>query len=90
MVDVLTQKTIRAAQDKGCQNIVVGGGVAANKRLRELMANQCAKNGLNLAMPPVDFCTDNAAMVCLAGFHKYNGTSASLDLDVYSRSPYII
>ncbi|MEN8256486.1 MAG: tRNA (adenosine(37)-N6)-threonylcarbamoyltransferase complex transferase subunit TsaD [Thermodesulfobacteriota bacterium] len=90
VVDVLTQKTIRAAQDKGCQNIVVGGGVAANRRLRQSMTDQCAKNDLNLAMPPVDFCTDNAAMVCLAGFHKYNNTSAPLDLDVYSRSPYIM
>lgn len=90
VVDVLTQKTIRAAQDKGCQNIVVGGGVASNGRLREMMTSACDKAGLNLAMPPVSFCTDNAAMICLAGFHQYkNNKSSPLDLDVYSRSPFL-
>ncbi len=91
VVDVLTQKTIRAAQDKGCSTIVVGGGVAANGRLREMMAGACDRAGLNLAMPPVSLCTDNAAMVCLAGFHQYtNNDSSPLDLDVYSRSPHLM
>lgn len=91
VVDVLTQKTIRAAQDKGCLNIVVGGGVAANSRLREMMTTACAKASLNLAMPPVSFCTDNAAMVCLAGYHQYQKNDRSpLDLDVYSRSPHLL
>ncbi len=90
VVDVLTQKSIRAAQDKQCKNIVVGGGVAANSRLREMMTTACNKAGLNLAMPPVSFCTDNAAMVCLAGFHQFHQKGGSaLDLDVYSRSPHI-
>ncbi len=91
VVDVLTQKTIRAALAKGCKNIVVGGGVAANSRLRENMELCCDQAGLNLAMPPVSFCTDNAAMVCLAAFHQYNDKDSSpLDLDVYSRSPHIM
>ncbi len=91
VVDVLTRKTIRAAQDKGCENIVLGGGVAANNRLREVMTAACGEAGLQLAMPPVSLCTDNAAMVCLAGFHQYASRKSSpLDLDVYSRSPHIM
>ena len=90
VVDVLTQKTIRAAKDKGCRNIVVAGGVAANKRLREMMTSACEKSDKQLSMPPISFCTDNAAMICFAGLHKYkNGEKAALDLDVYSRSPLL-
>lgn len=91
VVDVLTQKTIRAAQDKGCKNVVIGGGVAANSRLREMMSSACAKASLNLSLPPVSLCTDNAAMICLAGYHQYQKHKNSpLDLDVYSRSPHIM
>lgn len=91
VIDVLTQKTIRAACANGCENVVVGGGVAANSRLREVMTIECDKAGLKLSMPPVTFCTDNAAMVCLAGFHQYsNNEDSPLDLDVYSRSPHLM
>ncbi|MDA3785873.1 MAG: tRNA (adenosine(37)-N6)-threonylcarbamoyltransferase complex transferase subunit TsaD [Deltaproteobacteria bacterium] len=91
VVDVLTQKSIRAAQEMGCKTVVVAGGVAANSRLREMMTLECHKAGLELAMPPVSFCTDNAAMICLAGFHQYQRTAGSpLDLDVYSRSPHLM
>ncbi len=91
VVDVLTQKSIRAAQEMGCKTVVVAGGVAANSRLREMMTLECDKAGLELAMPPVSFCTDNAAMICVAGFHQYQQMAGSpLDLDVYSRSPHLM
>ncbi|MFO7934420.1 MAG: lysine--tRNA ligase [Bacteroidales bacterium] len=91
VVDVLTHKSIRAAQEIGCKTVVVAGGVAANSRLREMMTLECHKAGLELAMPPVSFCTDNAAMICVAGFHQYQQTAGSpLDLDVYSRSPHLM
>ncbi|MDR9501741.1 MAG: tRNA (adenosine(37)-N6)-threonylcarbamoyltransferase complex transferase subunit TsaD [Desulfurivibrionaceae bacterium] len=91
VVDVLTHKSIRAAQEMGCKTVVVAGGVAANSRLREMMTLECHKAGLELAMPPVSFCTDNAAMICVAGFHQYQQTAGSpLDLDVYSRSPHLM
>jgi N6-L-threonylcarbamoyladenine synthase len=91
VVDVLTQKTIRAAQDKGCRHVVVGGGVAANSRLRQAMTAACQGAELTLAMPPVSLCTDNAAMICFAGYQHYLKRGASpLDLDVYSRSPHLI
>lgn len=91
VVEVLTAKTIQAGIDTGCRNIVVAGGVAANSRLRQAMRDACDRAGFSLAMPPVSFCTDNAAMICLAAFHHYrlHGSDA-LDLDVYSRSPYLM
>ncbi|MDA3971661.1 MAG: tRNA (adenosine(37)-N6)-threonylcarbamoyltransferase complex transferase subunit TsaD [Desulfobulbaceae bacterium] len=91
VVDVLSAKAVQAAQFKKCQQVVLAGGVAANPRLRDLLGKRCRSAGLNIAMPPLDYCTDNGAMICIAGYHQYrqNGPS-SLDLDVYSRSPLIM
>lgn len=87
VVDVLVGKTIMAAEKFGSNNIVLAGGVAANPRLREQMEEKAALQGLKTYMPPIEFCTDNAAMIALAGYHsfKQNATRA-LDMDVYSRT----
>lgn len=91
VIDVLSAKAVQAAQFKQCKQVVLAGGVAANPRLRDLLSKRCRSAGLNLAMPPLDYCTDNGAMICVAGYHQYQHSGpSSLDLDVYSRSPLIM
>lgn len=67
IVDVLSQKAIRAAQSVSAPGIVLAGGVAANTRLRALFAERCARQDLWLYAPPKPLCTDNAAMIAAAG-----------------------
>jgi N6-L-threonylcarbamoyladenine synthase len=86
VVDVLVGKTIKAAERTGLDRIALGGGVAANSRLRQVMEERCAAANLRLFVPPPGYCTDNAAMIGLAGFHHYRlGGGVALDTDVYSR-----
>ncbi|MCH6469421.1 tRNA (adenosine(37)-N6)-threonylcarbamoyltransferase complex transferase subunit TsaD [Sinomonas terrae] len=63
VVDVVTSKAILACREHGLRNLLLGGGVAANSRLRELTAERCAAAGISLAVPPFSLCTDNGAMV---------------------------
>ncbi|MGQ9856978.1 MAG: tRNA (adenosine(37)-N6)-threonylcarbamoyltransferase complex transferase subunit TsaD [Fervidobacterium sp.] len=65
MIDVLLHKTTKAAKDFGIKNIVLAGGVAANSRLREKLAEYTPE--LNFFIPPLEFCSDNAAMIARAG-----------------------
>lgn len=88
--DVLVAKTIKAAQLNGITSVVVAGGVAANPRLRELFSQRCNDFNLNLFLTPTDFCSDNAAMIALAGSHQFNANKTlTYDMDVYSRSPIL-
>lgn len=88
VADVLSKKTVRAAQRFAVKDIVLCGGVAANPRLRELLSARGADNGIKVCMPPIKFCTDNAAMIALVGFYRFQqGESVcDYDMDVYSRS----
>ena len=80
VVDVLVGKAIQAAQQAGAKQIALAGGVAANKRLREVLL---AQTPLPVVIPDVDLCTDNAAMVASAGFYRLQaGHVAGWDLDV--------
>ncbi|RJX28049.1 MAG: tRNA (adenosine(37)-N6)-threonylcarbamoyltransferase complex transferase subunit TsaD [Desulfurivibrio sp.] len=88
VVEVLATKTIKAARSFQVQNVVLAGGVAANPRLREVFRQQGDRQGFNVFMPPQQFCTDNAAMIALAGYHLFRQQAVTtLDMDVYSRSP---
>lgn len=88
VVEVLVEKTIHAALKHGLKNIVIGGGVASNTRLRQAMEQRCNKEQLEFFTPEPVFCTDNAAMIGLAGFYQYqDGSTIAPDTDVYSRSP---
>ncbi len=65
VVDVLTSKAVRACREEGIDTLILGGGVAANSRLRALAAQRAA--GLDLRIPPARLCTDNGAMVAALG-----------------------
>lgn len=88
VIEVLVKKTLLAAKLHNITTVVLGGGVSANTRLRRTMQNECAKNSITLYSPQPRFCTDNGAMIALAGFHQYKALSAPLpyESDVYSRS----
>ncbi|MGK2930173.1 MAG: tRNA (adenosine(37)-N6)-threonylcarbamoyltransferase complex transferase subunit TsaD [Acidimicrobiales bacterium] len=77
VVDVLVTKTRRAAIDTGAKGISIGGGVAANSRLREAVLDVCEQDGLAAYLPDRANCTDNAAMVASAGWFalQRNGPS---------------
>lgn len=91
IVEVITTKTLLAASQTGCKNVVLAGGVAANPRLRESITQNGQKNGLAVFLTPRQFCTDNAAMIALAGYLKFaNNATICPDSDVYSRSPLIV
>lgn len=87
VVDVLVEKTISAAKVNNIGTLVVGGGVSANRRLREMFANKCEKEHLSFYAPKPEYCTDNGAMIALAGYHTFMHQGATaLDQDVFSRS----
>ena len=67
VADVLTAKAVRAAREQGVGHLVIGGGVAANSRLRALAEQRCADAGLVLRVPRPGLCTDNGAMVAALG-----------------------
>jgi len=69
VVDMLVMPTIKAATANGVGRIVLSGGVAANSRLREKMKEKSEAEGLQLFYPAPKFCTDNGAMIALAGYH---------------------
>jgi N6-L-threonylcarbamoyladenine synthase len=67
VVDVLTRKAIDACREHGVTDLQIGGGVAANSRLRALAAERCAPAGIRLRIPRPALCTDNGAMVAALG-----------------------
>jgi N6-L-threonylcarbamoyladenine synthase len=67
VVDVLTRRAVAACVDNGVDHLVIGGGVAANSRLRAVAEQRCADAGLRLRVPPPRLCTDNGAMVAALG-----------------------
>ncbi len=67
VVDTLVKKSVAAARREGVQSLVLGGGVAANRELRERARLACADAGLTLFVPPLRACTDNAGMIAYAG-----------------------
>jgi N6-L-threonylcarbamoyladenine synthase len=69
VVDMLVKPTVKAAIASGLSGIVLAGGVAANSRLREKMTERADAEGLKVYFPSPKFCTDNGAMIALAGYH---------------------
>jgi N6-L-threonylcarbamoyladenine synthase len=88
VVDVLVEKSILAAKQCGLSSIAAVGGVAANSRLRERLAQAALAENLRLYLPPVKFCTDNAVMIAAAAYRSWQRLGSqpgALDLDAFSR-----
>lgn len=86
VVDVLSYKVLSAAMKRGCDQISIVGGVAANSRLRESVIKDAERKGIKVHIPSVDLCGDNAAMIAATGYHYLkDGKSSGISDDVYSR-----
>lgn len=82
VVDVLAKRTVLAVKHLGVNKIALAGGVASNQGLRAKMDEVCTKNNFTLYYPSPIFCTDNAAMIGVAGYYEFiNGTRHGLDLN---------
>lgn len=88
IVDVLLEKTLRAAEDCSVKRVVVSGGVAANGRLRDRFYEKTHEKGIDTYIPPPVLCTDNAAMIAVVGENLLQkGRRDSFDLNAVSRWP---
>jgi N6-L-threonylcarbamoyladenine synthase len=67
VADILITKAIAACHDLGVPRLLLGGGVVANRRVRELAEERCAQEGIELRIPPLSLCTDNGAMIAALG-----------------------
>jgi len=85
IVDVLFQKTLQAAKEFNVKNIIVAGGVSANQSLRDRFLSE---HDIPVFIPPLKYCTDNAAMVAAAGYFRFvHGKTDTLDIDVLPTWP---
>lgn len=88
VTEILAKKTMKALKEYKVNNLIVAGGVSANKGLRETLEKLCVENNINLTFPPMKYCTDNAAMIGVAGYFAYKmGKTADLDINAKASIP---
>lgn len=84
VVDVLVEKAIKACKDLNIKKLALAGGVSANSYLRSEMEKACLKEGIELCVPDLVLCTDNASMIGAAAYYEYlNGNVADMSLNAY-------
>ncbi len=82
VVKILTKKTLKAMKEYNVNNLIIAGGVSANKGIRDAFTQLSVEKGFNLTIPKLEYCTDNAAMIGAAGYYAYKlGRRADLDLN---------
>ncbi|MBI2316554.1 MAG: tRNA (adenosine(37)-N6)-threonylcarbamoyltransferase complex transferase subunit TsaD [Betaproteobacteria bacterium] len=85
VADVLSAKTAQAAEEFGARQVAVAGGISANRRLREMVQS---RSPVPVRMPPLHYCTDNAAMIGSAAYYRWmSGARTELDVDVQPNLP---
>jgi N6-L-threonylcarbamoyladenine synthase len=88
IVETLTAKALRALEETGLDTLVVSGGVSANRSLREGLAAAARRHGARVYYPRIEFCTDNAAMIAVAGLARLKaGQHDSLAIEARARWP---
>lgn len=86
IVDALVKKLTRASAETGIRDIAIAGGVSANSRLRQALKDKAGENNWQIFIPKFEFCTDNAAMIAIAGYFKYlRKEFAPQDISAYTR-----
>ncbi|MEM6764955.1 MAG: tRNA (adenosine(37)-N6)-threonylcarbamoyltransferase complex transferase subunit TsaD [Bacteroidota bacterium] len=86
IVSILIEKVEDAAKEYGLNQLALAGGVSANSQLRADFMAMCERNGWEAFIPSIAYCTDNAAMIAYAGYHKWKaGMSSELNLAPYTR-----
>lgn len=86
IIEILLDKLDKAVRQTSVKTVAIGGGVSANSGIRTAIADYCSRRGLKAFIPERRFTTDNAAMVAIAGYHKYlKGDFCSLDSVPYAR-----
>ena len=86
IIEILLKQLVRAARETGIRDIAIAGGVSANSGLRNAIAAEGRKRGWRTFLPELKFTTDNAAMIAMAGYHRYlKGEFASLDIAPVAR-----
>ena len=82
VVNILSKKTMKAIKEYNLKQLIVAGGVAANSGLRESLTKLCEEQNIELLIPPINYCTDNATMIgCAAYYAQKNGKIADLKLN---------
>ncbi len=88
VVDVLVEHSMEACRERGCRKFAIAGGVAANSALRAAMVEACRQNQIDFYYPSPVFCTDNAAMIAVAGYYEYKkGVRSDLTLNAVPNLP---
>ena len=82
VVDCLVGKAVQALEMTGLATLCVGGGVAANRRFRQRLTEEVGRRGVELVIPPLNLCTDNAAMGAIAIERLERGVTDPLDMDI--------
>src|SRR5690606_937268 len=89
VVEVLTKKTMRALKEYKVNNLVIAGGVAANKGLRKRFEHLTKEENINLIVPEFRYCTDNAAMIGSAAYYAYK-LGRITDLNLKAKSTLVL
>ena len=87
VVEIITKKTMKALKEYNVNTLIMSGGVAANKGLREKFEILCKENNIKFTVPPIKYCTDNAAMIATAGYFAYKkGLRSDMSLNAKATS----
>lgn len=85
VVELITKKTMKALKEYNVDNLIIAGGVSANKSLRETLTKLCEENKINFTCPALKYCTDNATMIATVGYFLYkDGVRADVSLNAKS------